>query len=162
MAVSGNKQWVFDVNNLMRVRQMPALCITHAAHSAVIKTPDFPQDSSSLPAGWKGNTRRNFSPLHLGRKTIFLDKLNETMTVVKQWKERKEKTWRESKGERSIKGGEGWRKTMTLSAYIFSFSLALTQCRSIKRSPCFQTWWKHWFNIPPQHHVAVIPKLLSG
>lgn len=78
---------------------MPVLGITHAAHSAVIKTPDFPQDSSPPPRRWKGNTRveKSSPPLpHLGRKTIFLDRLNETMTAVS----------REEREERGEGGGE--------------------------------------------------------
>ena len=62
---------------------MPALGITDAAHSAVIKTPDFPQDSSPRLADEKVTHMSKCLPLlHLGRKTIFLDRLNETMTAV--------------------------------------------------------------------------------
>lgn len=85
----------------MRVLQMPALGITHAAHSAVIKTPDFPQDSSRRLTDEKVTHMSKISPpLHLGRKTIFLDRLNETMTAVSSEKERGERqTGRKQKRE---------------------------------------------------------------
>lgn len=69
---------------------MPACSITHATHSAVIKTPDFPQDPLSPPRRRKGNTHVEISPpLHQGSTTIFLDRLNETMTAVSNGKRKK-------------------------------------------------------------------------
>lgn len=49
----------------MRVLQMPALGITHAAHSAVIKTPDFPQDSSPRLVDEKATHMLKFLPLYI-------------------------------------------------------------------------------------------------
>ena len=77
----------------MRVLQMPALGITHGALSAVIKTPDFPQDSSLCLIDEKVTHMSKIPhPLHLGRKTIFLDRLNETMTAVSSEKREERKT----------------------------------------------------------------------
>lgn len=49
----------------MRVLQMPALGITHAAHSAVIKTPDFPQDSSPRLVDEKVTYMSKISPRYI-------------------------------------------------------------------------------------------------
>lgn len=95
----------------MRVLQMPACGITHAAHSAVIKTPDFPQDSSPRLAHEKVTHVSKFlPPLHQGRKAIFLDRLNETMTAVSNEKggEKREEgraRWKQCKGEKKMKVG---------------------------------------------------------
>lgn len=81
---------------------MPALGITHAAHSAVIKTPDFPKDSSPCLADEKVTHVSKILPpfLHLGRKSIFLDRLNETMTAVSSGrKEQRNKEKRKQRGE---------------------------------------------------------------
>lgn len=49
--------------------------------------------------------------LHLGRKTIFLDRLNETMTAVSSEKREEGKTdGKKAKGEREMKGRGGGRK----------------------------------------------------
>lgn len=84
----------------MRVLQMPALRITHAAHSAVIKTPDFPQDSSPRLGDEKVTHMSKFLPLlRLERKAIFLDRLNETMTAVSSEKSGEKKTKRKQSRE---------------------------------------------------------------
>lgn len=115
------------------------LGITHAAHSAVIKTPDFPQDSSPRLVDEKVTHMSKISPpLHLGRKTIFLDRLNETMTAVSNENREGRKTdIKKAKERREENEGEGWegekeRDRVTVSSYIFSFSLTLARCRSIK------------------------------
>lgn len=100
---------------------MPALRITHAAHSAVIKTPDFPQDSSPRLGDEKVTHMSKFLPLlRLERKAIFLDRLNETMTAVsseksgeKKTKRKQSREWNEEEGRRG--------KRATVSAYIFFF-----------------------------------------
>lgn len=51
---------------------MPALGITHSAHSAVIKTPDFPQDSSPCFLRWKGNTHVENSPPFTSREEDYI------------------------------------------------------------------------------------------
>lgn len=98
-ALSGNKQWVFDVNNLMRVLQMPALGITHAAHSAVIKTPDFPQDSSPCLADKKvTHTCRNFSLFTSGEEDYIFRQAKWDNDNSKQWRETREKDRKKEKG----------------------------------------------------------------
>lgn len=118
----------------MRVLQMPALGITRAAHSAVIKTPDFPQDSSPRLVDEKVTHVSKFSPpLHLGRKTIFLDRLNETMTAVSSEERAERKTdGKKAKVRGKLRGGAEAERDCFPRTY-FAFSLTLTQCRSIKR-----------------------------
>lgn len=96
---------------------MPVLGITHAAHSAVIKTPDFPQDSSSSLTDEKvTRMSKILSPLHLGRKTIFLDGVNETMTAVSSEKIEQGRKAKERGNCRVRVGGN-----LTVSLYISFF-----------------------------------------
>lgn len=55
----------------MRVLQMPALGITYAAHSAVIKTPDFPQDSSPRLVDEKVTHMSKFLPLYIWGERLY-------------------------------------------------------------------------------------------
>lgn len=55
----------------MHVLQIPALCITHAAHSAVIKTPDFPQDSSPRLTDEKVTHMSKFLPLYIWGERLY-------------------------------------------------------------------------------------------
>lgn len=128
---------------------MLACGITHAARSAVIKTPDFPQDPLSPPCRWKGITRVEISPpLHQGRKTIFLDRLNETTTAVSIGKRRKKKErrmerkqrWKENEGEAVQKGKES------------------NHSPASNDNPAFRSRWKHWFNISPPPPPPSPPK----
>lgn len=63
--------------------------------------------------------------LHLGRKTIFLDRLNETMTAVSSQKRGERKTNRKKAKGRGRMKGRGWRESVIVSLYIFSFSFHL-------------------------------------
>lgn len=125
---------------------MPACGITHAAHSAVIKTPDFPQDPLSPPCRWKGNTHVEISPpLHQGRKTIFLDRLNETMTAVSNGERKKKERQMERKQRWTENEGEGVQKGEK-SSHAIALSPDVTASND---NPAFRSRWKHWFNISP-------------
>lgn len=127
----------------MRVLQMPALGITRAAHSAVIKTPDFPQDSSPRFVDEKVTHMSKISPpLHLGRKTIFLDRLNETMTAVSSEEREGRKTdGKKAKGERKIKGRGGGRAVSLVHIFLF-LSLSPNVAAS-NANPAFKSRRKH-------------------
>lgn len=71
---------------------MPALGITHTAHSAVIKTPDFPKDSSPCLADEKVTHVSKILPLFKsGKEEYIFRQAKWDNDSSKQWKERAEK-----------------------------------------------------------------------
>lgn len=132
------------MNNLMRVLQMPALGITHAAHSAVIKTPDFPQDSSPCLADKKvTHTCRNFSLFTSGEEDYFLDKLNETMTTLSSEERQERKTERKQRGEENKRRGGFEGEGDCFLIHIFLFLSLSPSVAASNANPAFKSRQKH-------------------